>query len=262
MYWMASCMIYKTQLIKVQFDIRITHYDSSGPLPCMTCSAMDCVEDFEAVLWMFFVDIKHGNAWIALLCKCILQSWIHYVIATQISFQSEMSLSNPWLGQTCLGDCVCQDHIGLRQVSHADWKCACDSNAHVRYGSNVITWSPSQSEPLIVSYACHRQSSSDIFPRAALMPPCAATVCDLVGNSFVMHLQNFMRRAASLSFERQRENQKVPLLSLTQVSICSVWWEMWVKLYVVYCPVSHWCLSLKLLETKNESPNIYKYFVI
>lgn len=32
---------------------------------------------------------------------------------------------------------------------------------------------------------CQRQSSSDILPSAALMPPCAATVCDLVGNSFV-----------------------------------------------------------------------------
>lgn len=33
----------------------------------------------------------------------------------------------------------------------------------------------------------HRQSSSVIFPRAALIPPCAATVCDRVGKSLVMH---------------------------------------------------------------------------
>ena len=28
-----------------------------------------------------------------------------------------------------------------------------------------------------------------MFPRAALMPPCAATVCERVGKSLVMHLQ-------------------------------------------------------------------------
>jgi hypothetical protein len=54
--------------------------------------------------------------------------------------------------------------------------------------SEPPTWSPNQSLPLMVSYACHRQSSTDMFPSAALMPPWAATVCDLVGNSFVMHL--------------------------------------------------------------------------
>lgn len=40
----------------------------------------------------------------------------------------------------------------------------------------------------MVSYACHLQSSSDMLPSAALMPPCAATVWERVGNSFVMHL--------------------------------------------------------------------------
>lgn len=33
---------------------------------------------------------------------------------------------------------------------------------------------------------CHRQSSSSIFPKAAFIPPCAATVWDLVGKSFVI----------------------------------------------------------------------------
>src|SRR3989338_2568451 len=51
----------------------------------------------------------------------------------------------------------------------------------------MASWSPSQSLPLTVSYACHRQSSLVMFPSAALMPPWAATVCDRVGNSFVMH---------------------------------------------------------------------------
>ena len=51
----------------------------------------------------------------------------------------------------------------------------------------MASWSPSQSEPLMVSYACHLQSSSVMLPRAALMPPCAATVCERVGKSLVMH---------------------------------------------------------------------------
>lgn len=46
----------------------------------------------------------------------------------------------------------------------------------------MASWSPNQSEPFTVSYMCHRQSSSVMLPKAALIPPCAATVCDLVGN--------------------------------------------------------------------------------
>lgn len=42
-------------------------------------------------------------------------------------------------------------------------------------------------EPLTVSYMCHLQSSSVMLPNAALMPPCAATVCDRVGNSLDTH---------------------------------------------------------------------------
>ena len=37
------------------------------------------------------------------------------------------------------------------------------------------------------THACHLQSSSVMLPRAALMPPCAATVWERVGNSLVMH---------------------------------------------------------------------------
>src|SRR6185369_6978262 len=49
---------------------------------------------------------------------------------------------------------------------------------------SIASWSPSQSEPLIVSYMCHNQLSSDMLPSAAPMPPCAATVCERVGNTF------------------------------------------------------------------------------
>ena len=50
----------------------------------------------------------------------------------------------------------------------------------------MASWSPSQSEPLTVSYMCQRQSSGPMLPSAAAMPPCAATVCERVGNTLVM----------------------------------------------------------------------------
>src|SRR6185295_18665380 len=49
---------------------------------------------------------------------------------------------------------------------------------------SIASWSPSQSEPLIVSYMCQSQLSSDMLPSAAPIPPCAATVCERVGNTF------------------------------------------------------------------------------
>ena len=51
---------------------------------------------------------------------------------------------------------------------------------------SIASWSPSQSEPLTVSYMCQRQSSGPMLPSAALMPPCAATVWLRVGNTLVM----------------------------------------------------------------------------
>src|ERR1700730_9418856 len=51
---------------------------------------------------------------------------------------------------------------------------------------SIASWSPSQSDPLTVSYICQRQSSGCMLPSAAEMPPCAATVCERVGNNFVM----------------------------------------------------------------------------
>src|SRR5580693_9454283 len=49
----------------------------------------------------------------------------------------------------------------------------------------MASWSPSQSEPLTVSYICQRQSSTPMLPSAAEMPPCAATVWLRVGNTLV-----------------------------------------------------------------------------
>ena len=51
---------------------------------------------------------------------------------------------------------------------------------------SMASWSPSQSDPLTVSYMCQRQSSSPMLPSAAPMPPCAATVWLRVGNTLVM----------------------------------------------------------------------------
>src|SRR6185503_15424665 len=50
--------------------------------------------------------------------------------------------------------------------------------------NSIASWSPSQSEPLTVSYMCQSQWSSPMLPSAAPTPPCAATVCERVGNTF------------------------------------------------------------------------------
>src|SRR5581483_8994564 len=49
--------------------------------------------------------------------------------------------------------------------------------------NSIASWSPSQSEPLTVSNMCQSQESSLMLPSAAPMPPCAATVCERVGNT-------------------------------------------------------------------------------
>src|SRR5207249_11345807 len=54
----------------------------------------------------------------------------------------------------------------------------------MRHMYSIASWSPSQSEPLIVSYMCQSQLSSDMLPSDAPMPPCAATVCERVGKTF------------------------------------------------------------------------------
>src|SRR5690606_10555185 len=49
--------------------------------------------------------------------------------------------------------------------------------------NSIESWSPSQSEPLTVSYMCQSQLSSLMLPSEALTPPWAATVCERVGNT-------------------------------------------------------------------------------
>src|SRR5216683_1723247 len=52
-----------------------------------------------------------------------------------------------------------------------------------RTRNSIASWSPSQSEPFTVSYICHSHESSPMLPSAAPIPPCAATVCERVGNT-------------------------------------------------------------------------------
>ena len=49
----------------------------------------------------------------------------------------------------------------------------------------MASLSPSQSEPLTVSYMCHCQLSGPMLARLAAMPPWAATVWLRVGNTLV-----------------------------------------------------------------------------
>ena len=51
---------------------------------------------------------------------------------------------------------------------------------------SMASTSPSQSDPLTVSYMCHCQLSGPILASEAAMPPCAATVCERVGKTLVM----------------------------------------------------------------------------
>ena len=51
---------------------------------------------------------------------------------------------------------------------------------------SMASWSPSQSDPLMVSYMWKRQSSWPMLPSAAEMPPWAATVWLRVGKTLVM----------------------------------------------------------------------------
>ena len=73
---------------------------------------------------------------------------------------------------------------------------------------SMASWSPSQSDPLTVSYMCQRQSSSPMLPSAAPMPPCAATVWLRVGNTLVM--QAVFRPAAPMPNVARRPEPPAP----------------------------------------------------
>src|SRR5208283_2281146 len=74
--------------------------------------------------------------------------------------------------------------VGIAIKRHAEMLEFVHDSGAVRHMYSIASWSPSQSEPLIVSYMCQSQWSSLMLPSAAPMPPCAATVCDRVGKTF------------------------------------------------------------------------------
>src|SRR5258707_7952659 len=61
------------------------------------------------------------------------------------------------------------------------WRISPGASEHI---TSIASWSPRKSEPLTVSYACERQSSSTLI--AALMPPAAATECERTGWTLLM----------------------------------------------------------------------------
>src|SRR5437016_12048856 len=73
---------------------------------------------------------------------------------------------------------------GLRSNGMPKCSSSYTTSGAVLHMYSIASWSPSQSEPLIVSYMCHSQLSSDMLPSDAPIPPCAATVCDRVGKTF------------------------------------------------------------------------------
>ena len=73
---------------------------------------------------------------------------------------------------------------------------------------SIASWSPSQSDPLTVSYMCQVQWSGELLPRLAAMPPCAATVWLRVGNTLVM--QAVLRPASALPIVARRPEPPAP----------------------------------------------------
>src|SRR5271169_6827589 len=102
---------------------------------------------------------------------------------------------------------------------------ACSSSMTVgtacRHIYSIASWSPSQSDPLTVSYICHRQLSSPRLPRLAAMPPWAATVWLRVGNTFVM--QAVVRPASTAPWVARKPAPPAPTTTTSNV------WSM--KLY-------------------------------
>src|SRR5260221_6915226 len=83
--------------------------------------------------------------------------------------------------------------------------------------NSIASWSPSQSEPLIVSYMCHSQLSSPMLPSAAPMPPCAATVCERVGNTFESTATR--RPACASSSAARRPEPPAPTMTASNLRI-------------------------------------------
>ncbi len=83
---------------------------------------------------------------------------------------------------------------------------------------SIASWSPSQSEPLTVSYMWKRQSSGSMLPSEAPTPPWAATVWLRVGNTLVM--QAVFNPAAVMPSVARRPAPPAP------TTMTSKWWSI------------------------------------
>ena len=71
-------------------------------------------------------------------------------------------------------------------ITQPIWSFNCIIPGKNKLISNCDIWLTHYNKPELVStYMCQTQLSGSILPKAALMPPWAATVCERVGNSLV-----------------------------------------------------------------------------
>src|SRR5574340_707349 len=86
--------------------------------------------------------------------------------------------------------------------------------------NSIASWSPSQSEPLTVSYMCQCQLSSVELPSEAATPPCAATVCERVGNTLVSTA--VLRPASDSCRAARRPAPPAPTITASKVRLATV----------------------------------------
>src|SRR5512141_1858813 len=89
----------------------------------------------------------------------------------------------------------------------------------MRHMNSIASWSPSQSDPFTVSYMCQCQLSSPMLPSEAPTPPCAATVCERVGNTFERTAT--LRPAVARSSAARRPEPRAPTLTASNLRTTS-----------------------------------------
>src|SRR6478752_9645358 len=95
-----------------------------------------------------------------------------------------------------------------------------------RHMNSMASWSPSQSEPLTVSYMCQYQLSSLMLPSEAPTPPCAATVCERVGNT--LDSTATLRPARASCSEARMPEPPAPMMTTSNLRLV-----IWSLVYAV-----------------------------
>src|SRR6476646_8284072 len=108
---------------------------------------------------------------------------------------------------------------GLRSKGMPKCSSSNTTSGAILHMYSIASWSPSQSEPLTVSYMCHSQLSSDMLPSDAPMPPCAATVCDRVGNTFESTAP--LKPASASCSDARMPAPPAPTISASKRRVCS-----------------------------------------